>query len=223
MTTGTEAYYARRAREYDTVYDKPERQADLARLRTTVQQALAARRVCEVAAGTGYWTAAYADGAASVVATDVNAEVLDVARTRRRWPPTVRFEVADAFALDGLEASVAGAPDAAFAAFLWSHIDLNEIDGFLAGLARVVPAGSLVLLVDNLYVEGSNHPITRTDDAGNTYQQRTLTDGSPWEVRKNFPTEREMRVRLERIGDHVETSWHGYFWWATVRTIGSGD
>jgi protein-L-isoaspartate O-methyltransferase len=70
--TGTETYYRRRAAEYDRVYDKLERQEDLESLRTQVASLLAGRRVLEVAAGTGWWTAVYADGAARVVATDVN-------------------------------------------------------------------------------------------------------------------------------------------------------
>ena len=34
---GLQSYYARRAREYDRIHDKPERAADLARLRGMVQ------------------------------------------------------------------------------------------------------------------------------------------------------------------------------------------
>jgi hypothetical protein len=37
-------------------------------------------------------------------------------------------------------------------------------------------------------VAGSSTPISRTDAAGNTYQQRRLDDGSSHEVLKNFPT-----------------------------------
>ena len=50
-------YYAKRAREYERVYDKPERQSDLARLHEIVPVMFAGRRVLEIACGTGYWTA----------------------------------------------------------------------------------------------------------------------------------------------------------------------
>lgn len=47
-------YYRRRAAEYEKVYDKPERQADLRRLRAVVPAYFSQRRVLEVACGTGY-------------------------------------------------------------------------------------------------------------------------------------------------------------------------
>ena len=113
MVTGTEKYYQARAHEYDAVYEKPERQADLAWLRAWLAPVLDGRRVLEVATGTGYWTAVYASRALSVLATDVSTETLNVARARRAWPATVQFSQADAFG----PASVAGAFDAVFAGF----------------------------------------------------------------------------------------------------------
>jgi len=113
MVTGTEKYYQARAHEYDAVYEKPERQADLAWLRAWLAPVLDGRRVLEVATGTGYWTAVYASRALSVLATDVGTETLNVARARRAWPATVQFSQADAFG----PASVAGAFDAVFAGF----------------------------------------------------------------------------------------------------------
>jgi SAM-dependent methyltransferase len=171
--TGTEEYYRARAREYDQVYDKPERQADLARLRTWLPPVRDGRRVLEVAAGTGYWTAAYADRAAAVIATDISAETLSVARARRAWPATVCFAAADAFALT----SVRGAFDTAFAWFFWSHIPVGLLDGFLAGLARRLDYPATLVFTDNCYVPGSNHPLSRSDADGNTYQRRQLSEG----------------------------------------------
>ncbi|HEY6168738.1 MAG TPA: class I SAM-dependent methyltransferase, partial [Verrucomicrobiae bacterium] len=49
-------YYARRAGEYERIYAKPERQADLAALRARLAEAFRGRRVLEIACGTGYWT-----------------------------------------------------------------------------------------------------------------------------------------------------------------------
>ena len=47
--------------------------------------------------------------------------------------------------------------------------------------------------MENMYVEGSSTPISRTDDNGNTFQQRKLNDGSTYEVLKNFTTENELK------------------------------
>ena len=82
MTTPLAEYYARRAAEYDEIYAKPERRADLAQLRNVVTRHFAGRRVLEVACGTGYWTELLTRSAASVVATDVSTGVLDFARAK---------------------------------------------------------------------------------------------------------------------------------------------
>lgn len=217
MATGTEEYYRARAREYDRVYGKPERQADLRRLRGWLAGALAGRRVLEVAAGTGWWTDAYADRAARVMATDVNEATLDIARSRRPWPPTVAFDRADAFDLTGVPAEF----DAVLAAFFWSHVPLRRLDGFLAGVAAHLTRPGLArpglaVFLDNRHVAGSNHPVSRTDPDGNTYQQRTLSDGSRWEVLKNFPSAGEISARLAPFSRAVRVAELDYYWRATA-------
>ncbi len=49
-------YYAKRASEYERIYEKPERQNDLEILRNLFRKTLAGRNVLEIACGTGYWT-----------------------------------------------------------------------------------------------------------------------------------------------------------------------
>lgn len=210
--TGTETYYAQRAQEYDKVYAKPERQADLRHIEASLAPYFAERDVLEVATGTGYWTQFYADTAASVVATDLNDEVLDVAQKRRSWT-NVDFVRANAFELDDIAngASFNGA----FVGFFWSHLYLNQLPDFLEHLARQLSPGSAVMLLDNRYVEGSNHPITRTDDLGNTFQQRSLDNGTSWEVLKNFPTSAEITATLEAVLTNVSVTDYEYFWQAT--------
>ncbi len=111
-------YYRRRAGEYDEVYAKPERRGDIEALELRIRALLADKAVLEVATGTAFWTAAYADEALSVLATDINREVLDIAKTRREWPATVEFRLADAFTLRQLP----GRFDAVFVGFFWSHV-----------------------------------------------------------------------------------------------------
>lgn len=202
-------YYRERAEEYDAVYDKPERQEDLARLRSLLPSLVAGRSVLEVAAGTGYWTTALATTAESVVATDFNEEPLAVARTRS-YTADVRFRTADAYDLGAVE----GRFDAIFAGFFWSHVPRTDIRRFVQGLRDRVEPGGLVIFADNRYVEGSNHPITRTAAHGDTYQTRRLSDGRTFEVLKNFPT-REQFVADVAPGA-VEWTDLTYFWLATV-------
>ena len=113
-------YYSRRAHEYERIYQKPERQADLARLTEHLRCAAAGRRVLELACGTGYWTAALANAAESILATDASEEVLEVARAKRLDPSRVSFTRADAYnPMQRSRDFTAG-----LAAFWWSHIQL---------------------------------------------------------------------------------------------------
>ncbi len=185
-------YYRRRAREYEAIYAKPERQTDLAFLKKYLPERLAGRRVLEVACGTGYWTVLVARTAASIVAVDAAEEPMRIAMSKDYGERNVRFELTDAYALP----AELGRFDGALAAFWWSHIPLSRIAGFLASLQARLTPGARVVLVDNRYVEGSSTPISEHDAGGNTYQLRRLADGSDNRVLKNFPTEAELRAAL---------------------------
>jgi SAM-dependent methyltransferase len=206
-------YYALRAAEYEAIYARPERQADLATLRAEAAAFARGRRVLEIACGTGYWTAALAGTAAAVLATDVGPEVLEVARSKG-LPPSVAFAIADAW-----DPGPPDACDAAFAGFFWSHVAREDLGRFLAVLFRRLPAAAPVMFADNRYVPGSSTPVARTDVRGNTFQRRTLGDGSVHEVRKNFPEPDEVRATLGAAGARaVEVAGARYFWWARAVT-----
>lgn len=202
------AYYAERAAEYERIYQKPERKADLNRLRDIVAGTFAGDDVLEVACGTGYWTAILAGSARSVVATDINDEVLAIARAKGIDPGRVSFRKADAFALPKLDQRF----NAGLSAFWWSHVSKMKLRGFLEKFHRVLAPGARVMFIDNVYVEGSSTPVSRTDEHGDTYQLRRLADGSTHEVRKNFPTENELRAAVRDLGTEVQVEFLPYYW-----------
>lgn len=201
------SYYAARAPEYDRIYRKPERQADLARLQHWLPAQFAGKRVLEVACGTGFWTQFIASVATHVVALDAAVETMQIAATRVP-AHKVRFVVGDAYAL----ASDLGRFDAAFAGFWFSHVPRARQRAFLAGLAQALEPGATVILLDNLFVAGSSSPIAHSDDNGNSYQTRTLDDGSSYRVLKNFPTESELRALLTGLGDAITLQRFDYYW-----------
>ena len=201
-------YYARRAPEYERVYQKPERQADLRALREFVANTFTGRDVLEVACGTGWWTEVLAETARSVVATDLKEEVLAIARAKSIDSGGVSFLRADAFRLDSIE----GGFDAALAAFWWSHLTRTDLGRFLRGLHQRLQAGSTVVFLDNTYVAGSSTPISRRDAGGNTYQQRPLNDGSTTEVLKIFPTDDEIAGLLAGVTDDLQIERLTYYW-----------
>ena len=206
--TDMASYYARRAAEYDAIYLKPERQADLRAMETALPACFANRRVLEIACGTGWWTVHAARDAKRWLATDLNEETLAVARTKP-LPACVELRTMDAFGFDrlGLEGF-----DAAFAGHWWSHLPRAVLPDWLELLHAHLEPGARVVMLDNRYVEGSSTPIARRDDQGNTWQQRKLADGSTHEVLKNFPNEAEARAALGGRVQRVRWTEHAHFW-----------
>ncbi len=207
------SYYARRAAEYERIYARPERQGDLATLRARIDRMFKGKKVLELACGTGYWTEVIAGSAAQVTALDLNEEVLEIAR-QKPSAGKVTFVRGSAYEIPPL-GRVHGA---LFAGFWWSHVPLDRLDAFLDQAVAAVAPGAMLAFLDNRYVEGSSTPVSRTDAAGNSYQQRRLDDGSTHEVLKNFPTEGELIRRASRFGwganvDLLEHYWL-LTWWA---------
>jgi demethylmenaquinone methyltransferase/2-methoxy-6-polyprenyl-1,4-benzoquinol methylase len=171
------------------------------------------RRVLELACGTGWWTQHGARRALDWLATDLNPGTMEVAR-RKPMPACVRFATVDAYTFAGVDD---GPFDGAFAGCWWSHVPLGRLAGWLEGFHARLDSGAQVVMLDNGYVQTSSTPISRRDADGNTYQRRTLDDGTVHEVLKNFPTRGQA---LEMLGPRaVEPTWVDYdnYWTLAYR------
>jgi ubiquinone/menaquinone biosynthesis C-methylase UbiE len=200
-------YYAARAPEYDRVYLKPERQSDLRAIESWLTGIFEGSNVLEVACGTGYWTQFIAAVASSVLAVDAAPEMIDIARGRVP-EGKVRFLVGDAYALAASEPKC----DGGFAGFWFSHVPKSRAREFLAGFNAALAPGARVVLLDNLFVEGSSSPINERDAEGNTYQTRRLSDGTAHRVLKNFPSQGELCALAEDLATNVSYKAWTYFW-----------
>jgi SAM-dependent methyltransferase len=206
-------YYRRRAHEYERIYEKPERQADLATLRDLVSREMAGHQILEIACGTGHWSQVCACGARSVLGLDLAEETLEIARAKEYPFGKVRFGQADAYHLE----DVPGSFTAGLACFWWSHIPRERIPDFLEGWHRRLGPGARIVFLDNRYVKGSSTPLCRTDDHGNTYQRRELADGSACEVLKNFPAPQELLKALPSSVLEARIEELPYYWYLSYR------
>jgi demethylmenaquinone methyltransferase/2-methoxy-6-polyprenyl-1,4-benzoquinol methylase len=202
-------YYARRAGEYEAIYAKPERQADLARMKAAATDAFRGRRVIEIACGTGWWSQHIAQTAASLDAFDINDETLAIARMKPIATGRARFAVGDAYA----PPMPAQPYDGAFAGFWWSHVYKRDLPRFLEGLHRVLAPGAKVVFLDNAYVEGSSTPVSRVDENGDSYQLRKLSDGTQHEVLKNFPSADELKRIVAPYARDARVDLYDHYWW----------
>ena len=212
ITEQSAQYYAKSAAHHDAVYDKPERQHDLAAMREHVAEALRGHVVLELACGTGYWTEVIAASADSVVATDINPEMIALAKLRALPAEKVQFRVADAYNLpDDI-----GSYTAIFIGFWWSHVKREQQEKFLAHLRSKVGDVVLVLL-DDAYVEGSSDTVARTDLEGNTYQIRVAPDGERYEIPKTYPSDSALRKKMASSVREIKIVRLEYYWMLTCR------
>ena len=209
MQTNLAEYYAKRAAHYEDIYQIPHRQSDLGELTRQLQDSIKNRNVLEVACGTGYWTERLVGHANRIVATDINTSVLEIAKAKPMLEHQVDFQIKDAFDLP------TGDHNACVAGFWWSHVKRSEQSTFLNGVQKACGSGALLVLFDNCYVDGDSTPIARTDLEGNTYQIRTLPDGSRHEIVKNFPTDSALRKKLGSHARDIRITRLRYFWMLT--------
>jgi demethylmenaquinone methyltransferase/2-methoxy-6-polyprenyl-1,4-benzoquinol methylase len=206
MNSDMISYYKERAKEYEKIYNKPERQNDLMIAEQILQEIFSGKNVFEIACGTGYWTEKISKTARSIVATDINDTVIEVAKSKT-YSTVVSFKIADIFNVDETTKF-----DSLFGAFIWSHIKLQNLENFINISNRLVESNGTVVFIDNNYVEGSSSPVTYTDDFGNTYQTRKLENDTIHRVLKNFPAKQFIRELLgEKVSDIKFISLH-YYW-----------
>ena len=209
-------YYQKRAKEYEQIYQKPERQADLQQLKTILANSFHNKAILEIACGTGYWTQFLATKSNSILATDINKEVLELAQQKKYGPAQVEFMQMDFWQLTTPEIPF----EACFGGFIWSHVLQQDLKVFTETILGQVEVGSQLIFIDNKFVEGNSTPIGRTDTAGNTYQNRTLQSGETFEVIKNFPNEVEVEKLL--VGKVTAIKWVelAYYWVLTFEKAG---
>ncbi len=213
ITEQAATYYANSASNHDRVYDKPELQEELALLRERIVTALEGHRVLELACGTGYWTRDILYTAKSVLATDINPEMLAMAKLRALDPGIVSYRQVDAF---NLPADL-GDITAVFIGFWWSHIKREQQDHFLATLRKAFGKDLVLVLADDCYVEGHSPTVARTDLEGNTHQIRMAQDGERYEITKCYPTDSFLRKTLGRSAREIKLKRGDYYWLLTCR------
>ena len=207
MNSDIVSYYRDRAKEYEKIYSKPERQSDLLLAEQIFRDTFADKDVFEIACGTGYWTQKISATAKNILATDINDTVIEVAKSKNYSPAKVDFQTADIFELTNNNKH-----ESLFGGFIWSHIKLQDLNKFIGAVNNLVHSFGTLVFMDNNYVDGSNHPVTDKDDFGNTYQTRTLENGAKHNVLKNFPTEKFIKQLLTGKATDVEFISLQYYW-----------
>jgi ubiquinone/menaquinone biosynthesis C-methylase UbiE len=177
-----EAYYDRRAPEYDEWYrgvgrfaerSRPGWESELDDLRSALG-ALRPARTLDIACGTGFLTRCLPG---EVVGLDQSASMLDEAR---RQAPAAVYVQGDALALPFEDEAF----ERVFTAHFYGHLEQAERERFLGEARRV--AAELVVVDSAL----------RPGVEGEERQERVLNDGTRWEVYKRYFAPSELAREL---------------------------
>jgi ubiquinone/menaquinone biosynthesis C-methylase UbiE len=189
-----EAYYDRRAPEYDEWYlglgrfdglARPDWDEDLRDLERTVAD-LPPARALDVGCGTAFLTR-HLRG--EVVGLDQSPAMLAIAR--RRMPASVFVEADALTALPFPESSF----DRVFTGHFYGHLEPPDRARFLAEARRVARE---IVVVDSA---------VRTDREREERQERVLNDGSLWTVYKRYFTARALAQELGAGETLLENRW----------------
>lgn len=206
-------YYASSTQAADAALSRAERAQDLARVRERIAALVRGQTVLELACGTGYWTEVIAASAERVLATDILDEMIERAQRRRLPEGKVAFR-----RVDGLDLPEdLGAFSCVFIGFWWSHLKRDEQDALLVQLRARLGHNVALILLDDVYVEGSSTTVARTDAQGNTYEIVTTPDGERFELPKNYPADSALRKRLGGEVREIRIERLTYYWLLTCR------
>jgi len=206
-------YYALLGEALEDKYLEPDMDEDIDDMSIHLGSVLAGHTVLELGCGTGFWTEVAAESAASVLAVDINASLVDIARERPMTEGKVSFRVADALDLP----EDIGTFSAVLVSFLWSHLNKKEQEQLLATLKKRLGKDVLLVILDDAFVEGFSETIARTEPDGTTYQILTTPDGERIEVAKSYQSDSALRKRLGTVVKEIKIERIEFFWILTCR------
>lgn len=206
-------YYALLGEAVEDKYLEPDMDEDIDDMSIHLGNLLAGHTVLELGCGTGFWTEVTAESALSVLAVDINANLVDIARERPMAEDKVSFRVADALDLP----EDIGKFSAVLVSFLWSHLNKKEQEQLLATLKKRLGKDVLLVILDDSFVEGFSETIARTDADGTTYEILTTPEGERFEVAKSYQSDSALRKRLGNVGKEIKIERVEFFWILTCR------
>ena len=214
MNTDLVKYYALRAKEYEKIYYRPERQAEISQLGQFLKEEFRNLNLLEIACGTGYWTQVISETAKSIVATDINPEMLEIAQGKKYPASNVRFKVSDIFKMDNLN----GEFEAGFGGYIWSHIPIQDLPQFLNTFQQKIKKGGKIIFIDNNHLPDYSTAIVKQDKYGNGYQKRTLEDGTSHLVLKNYPEKDFLLKMLKENVKNIKYQNRKFYWTLSYET-----
>lgn len=181
------------AAEPGRVHAVPWRQSEFRACVANAATYAEARTVMELACGIGFWTEILAARAKEVYATDVLPACVTIAR-QRVSSPTVRFAAMDATRMSIRSAGI----DTVFSGFWLSHLPRTAFPSICNKLNRGLKSGTKVMFIESEYPSRHLRPFVTVTVDGDTFDTRSLRDGSTHLVLKNYWTDDDLTGALKK-------------------------
>jgi len=205
-------YYEARAPHYDEAYTG-EAPPWVDEMTHDMRARLHRCRVMELACGTGVWTERLASAAESVTAIDASPAMLAIASARLARYSSVQVRLGDVYRLEDVEGDFTGG-----LAMQWfSHVPLARMGDFLAGWHQRLGPGAQVFLGDNQLTEEWGDDLIHKPGEIDTYEPRSLPDGSRYLIVKNYFTEDQLRALVEPAAEDIRITMGTRWWWLGYR------
>ena len=205
-------YYSRRAKEYEQIYKRkdPVRLAEIKQIKNELRKIFRDKFVLEAACGTGYWTEVISEFASKTVSFDFSDEVIEIAKSKML---NAEFIIDNAFEMNNIR----GDFDAGCANFWFSHIPKNKINDFLNLFHSKLQHGSIIFMTDNIFIDGVGGNLLTKPGDENTYKIRVLSDGTVYEIIKNYYSEEELKKIFVKYSSDPQVTIGKCFWRVTYK------
>ncbi len=203
-------YYRARAPEYEQIYyrEVPERRREIDDQCEYVKQISKNKTVLDLACGTSYWTKVAAESAIEIVATDIAAEMISQAKSKKYNCP-VGFMVSDLYHLPFKPSSF----DLIIFGFWLSHEPKQNYSVLFDSItAPLIPGGCIWMIDNNPPAEGPRSDSLGTDEHGNNLKSRRLQNGDEYIILKNYFSKEELEKVLFKRFRIIELVYRKYYW-----------
>ncbi|MCD6250185.1 MAG: class I SAM-dependent methyltransferase, partial [candidate division Zixibacteria bacterium] len=210
-----EEYYRHRAPEYEEIYYRKDAicQAELKIAADFLVRFVEGKTVLELACGTGYWTEIMSRSALSITASDMAPEMLTEAR-KKDYNCSVSFVDADMFEHSFGENCF----DVVVLGFWFSHQPRQTYPALFDVIEKPLKRDGRIWMIDNNPSAERSPVLSKTDEHGNNYRQRNVSNGESYMILKNYFE----RTDLEAIfGSRftIESLVHQQYYWSAVLSM----
>ncbi|MBT8392657.1 MAG: class I SAM-dependent methyltransferase, partial [Ignavibacteria bacterium] len=84
---------------------------------------------------------------------------------------------------------------------------------FLNTFHNKLQSHSKIIMLDNIYNNEIGGELIKKENDENTYKNRTLSDGTSFQILKNYYNEEELNIIFKQYSSEIKTYFGKHYWW----------